>query len=130
MRLARVLLVPIPLGPNPWAPPAPQRISPPCSQLPGTCRLANYAEWFREDTVFSRICRWSNDRRPASIRHSPTSYSAEREQTVARLETNSLAVRARASELVLDKTRCVKLDDLLVNSWGVGIGGSCENTLR
>jgi hypothetical protein len=43
-----------------------------------TCRLADYAEWFREDTVFSRICRWSNDRRPASIRHSLTSYSASR----------------------------------------------------
>jgi hypothetical protein len=42
------------------------------------CRLADYAEWFREDTVFSRICRWSNDRRPASIRHSLTSYSASR----------------------------------------------------
>ena len=42
------------------------------------CRLANYAEWFQEDTVFSRICRWSDDRRPASIRHSLPSYSASR----------------------------------------------------
>jgi len=50
----------------------------PDAALHHTCRLADYAEWFREDTVFPRICRWSSDRRPASIRHSLTSYSASR----------------------------------------------------
>ena len=76
------------------------------TRLHSICRLADYAEWFQDDTVFSWICRWSNDRRPACIRHSLPSYSASRNTP-----------RARASELVLDKTRCVKLDDLSV--WSI-----------
>jgi hypothetical protein len=70
---------------------------------------AAHADWrtmpngFGEDTVCSRICRWSSDHRPASGRHSLTSYGA--------------TSPPRASELVLDKTCCVKLDDLSV--WSI-----------
>jgi hypothetical protein len=91
-----------PVGPRSTAMTHPLR-SMGITPLRRTCRLADYAEWFREDTVFSRICRWSNDRRPASIRHSLTSYKRSFGLKRTRLRRSYALSPVRAASL---RARC------------------------